>query len=50
MEDNTQVKKIQTHITDKGFAKLKAIAKRYGISMGRVIDRLLERVEIPEPK
>lgn len=48
--DNTSVKKVQTHVTDKGFAKLKALAKRHGVSMGRIIDRLLEKLEVPEPK
>lgn len=48
--DNTPVKKIQTFITDKGFGKLKALAKRHGVSMGRIIDRLLEKLEVPEPK
>lgn len=48
--DNTPVKKIQTFVTDKGFAKLKALAKRHGVSMGRIIDRLLEKLEVPEPK
>lgn len=44
------MKKVQTHVTDKGFAKLKALAKRHGVSMGRIIDRLLEKLEVPEPK
>lgn len=48
--DNTSVKKLQTHVSDRGFAKLKALAKRHGVSMGRVIDRLLEKLEVPEPK
>lgn len=48
--DNTSVKKVQTYVTDKGFAKLKALAKRHGVSMGRIIDRLLEKLEVPEPK
>ncbi len=41
--DNTNVKKIQTWVTAQTFKKLKQMAALRGVSMGRIIDELLEK-------
>lgn len=42
------MRKIQTLVLLKTYLKLKALAALRGVSMGRVIDSLLENVEVPE--